>query len=103
MGGQVTDDNLGPFKHRTHAQRFTIQTLLTAHEAGVETYGAAITKVTGLPSGTVHPILARLQKEGWVESRVEDIEPRAGGRPRRRYYRLTDQGAQAARAWLGRT
>ena len=30
----------------------------------------------GLPSGTVHPILARLEGVGWLESRWEEIDPR---------------------------
>ena len=40
----------------------------------------------GLPSGTVHPILARLETVGWLTSRWEDINPRTEGRPARRYY-----------------
>jgi DNA-binding PadR family transcriptional regulator len=59
-------------------------------------YGLDLGTTTGLPSGTVHPILARLEGLGWVESGWEEVEPRDVGRPRRRYYRLTPEGARSA-------
>ena len=65
-------------------------------------YGLAIGALTTLPSGTVHPILARLEGLGWVSSSWEDIDPADAGRPRRRHYRLTAAGATAARAALAR-
>ncbi|MFC7492562.1 MULTISPECIES: PadR family transcriptional regulator [unclassified Knoellia] len=65
-------------------------------------YGLAIGAHTALPSGTVHPILARLEGRGWVSSSWEDIDPSDLGRPRRRHYRLTAAGATAARAALAR-
>jgi len=65
-----------------------------------EMYGLQICEVAGLPSGTIHPILARFEGLGWLESRWEDIEPEEEGRPRRRYYRLTEDGADRARIAL---
>ena len=56
----------------------------------------------GLPSGTVHPILARLKGVGWLTSRWEDIDPRAEGRPARRHYQLTPDSLALARAALAR-
>ena len=53
-----------------------------------EMYGLEICAAAGLPSGTIHPILARLEKVGWLRSRWEDVDPAAQGRPRRRYYSL---------------
>lgn len=67
-----------------------------------ELYGVEIGEKAELRSGTVHPILARLEGVGWLESRWEDIDPRAEGRPPRRYYRLTAEGARAAQAALAR-
>lgn len=67
-----------------------------------ELYGVEIGGAAGLPSGTVHPILARLEGLGWLESRWEDIDTRAEGRPARRYYRLTTAGVEQARAALAR-
>jgi PadR family transcriptional regulator PadR len=67
-----------------------------------EKYGLEICKAVGLAPGTVHPIFYRLEEIGWVESRFEDIEPSEVGRPRRRYYRLTRDGAELARDALAR-
>jgi PadR family transcriptional regulator, regulatory protein PadR len=65
-------------------------------------YGREIGAAAGLPSGTVHPILARLERLGWLESRWEQIDPRLEGRPPRRYYKLTASGADGARDALAR-
>jgi DNA-binding PadR family transcriptional regulator len=53
-------------------------------------------KVTDMPSGTLYPILARLREAGWVRAEWEQTDPEAS-RPARRYYRLTAEGAVAAR------
>jgi PadR family transcriptional regulator, regulatory protein PadR len=68
----------------------------------VELYGVEIGAAAGLPSGTVHPILARLESVGWLQSRWEDIDPREAGRPARRYYCLTPGGIVSARIALAR-
>ena len=84
--------------------RMTIPTQLVL-QALVETdeaYGAELGGLTRLASGTVHPILARLEGIGWVVSRWEDIDPATEGRPARRYYRLTEEGRVQARAALDR-
>jgi DNA-binding PadR family transcriptional regulator len=65
-------------------------------------YGLQICAEAGLPSGTIHPILARLESLGWVESHWEDIDTHTEGRPRRRYYSLTTDGAELARGALAR-
>jgi len=67
-----------------------------------ELYGVEIGQAAGLPSGTVHPILARLEGVGWLTSRWEDVDPRVEGRPARRYYQLTSHGLELARAALSR-
>ena len=86
--------------------RMTIPTQLVLEallaDPSRELYGVEIGEKAELRSGTVHPILARLEGVGWLESRWEDIDPRAEGRPARRYYRLTADGAQAAQAALAR-
>lgn len=71
-------------------------------DVGAERYGAQIGDLAHLPSGTVHPILARLERAGWLASRWEDVDPRTAGRPARRYYRLTGSGAEQAREALAR-
>jgi DNA-binding PadR family transcriptional regulator len=71
-------------------------------DAERERYGLEIGEAAGLRSGTVHPILARLEGYGWLVSRWEDVDVRAEGRPARRYYKLTPDGVAAARAALAR-
>jgi PadR family transcriptional regulator PadR len=60
-------------------------------------YGLEISKQAKLPSGTIYPMLARLQRAGWVTSAWEDLDPQIEGRPARRLYRLTPSGAERAR------
>lgn len=43
-------------------------------------------------SGTLYPVLDRLEKLGWIKGRWEDIDPHEEGRPRRKLYRLTAEG-----------
>src|SRR5262249_35687979 len=60
-------------------------------------YGLDMCAATGLPSGTIYPILARLERIGWVESDWEDPEAHiAEGRPRRRYCWPPRGGAECA-------
>ena len=63
-------------------------------------YGLELGAHTGLPSGTIHPVLARLEAAGWVESEWEVVDPSGGGRPPRRFYRLTPAGTEQARTAL---
>jgi DNA-binding PadR family transcriptional regulator len=60
----------------------------------------ALAEASGFPSGTIYPILARLEAAGWVQSYWEQEEPTVLERPRRRMYQLTGAGAQAARVAL---
>ena len=59
--------------------------------------GTELSKKTGLGSGTLYPLLAKLEKAGWLTPEWEVIDPREAGRPRRRYYKLTAVGARSAR------
>ncbi|HEY3734113.1 MAG TPA: helix-turn-helix transcriptional regulator [Streptosporangiaceae bacterium] len=61
-------------------------------------YGYDLMKAAGLPSGTLYPLLARLETRGLVASAWE-VPGRDGERPRR-YYRLTSEGTEAARLEL---
>ncbi|MEU8404516.1 PadR family transcriptional regulator [Nonomuraea sp. NPDC048892] len=62
-----------------------------------EMYGVEICQAAGLAPGTIHPILARFEGIGWLESHFEDADPHKLGRPRRRYYRLSRDGVAKAR------
>jgi PadR family transcriptional regulator, regulatory protein PadR len=57
-------------------------------------YGYDLSKVTGLKSGTLYPILRRLDDEGWLDQKwQQSVE---SGRPPRHLYRLTAVGSSAA-------
>jgi PadR family transcriptional regulator PadR len=60
--------------------------------------GAQIARTTKLASGTLYPILARLEQAGWLESEWEAGDPHRLGRPRRRFYQVTGIGANRAKA-----
>jgi PadR family transcriptional regulator, regulatory protein PadR len=58
--------------------------------------GADVAKRGHLASGTLYPILLRLESAGWLTSRWEQVDPSSVGRPRRRLYRLTSSGLRRA-------
>lgn len=92
-----------PFRVTT-AVRAVLQILL--EEPGHSHYGLEICDKAGYQSGTVYPVLARLEKCGWLESyweqdpAAQDRAPSGLARPRRRYYRFSTDGAAAARDLL---
>lgn len=61
-----------------------------------EWFGSELMDAADLRSGTAYPILHRLEREEWLTSRLEGIDPSKEGRPRRRFYALTGVGQQAA-------
>lgn len=63
--------------------------------------GAEVHERSGLASGTLYPILLRLEAAGWFVSRWESIDPSEAGRPRRRLYRLTSTGLKRASEVFG--
>ncbi|MEV4496530.1 helix-turn-helix transcriptional regulator [Micromonospora arborensis] len=69
-------------------------------EPDAHRYGLDLMRLTGLPSGTLYPVLHRLSGAGWLAADWEVIDPVAAGRPARRYYQLTAVGAAQARRAL---
>jgi PadR family transcriptional regulator len=61
-------------------------------------YGYDLMKATGLKSGTLYPLLGRLENEELVTSAWET--PQQDGQRPRKYYRLTARGAEVARLEL---
>jgi DNA-binding MarR family transcriptional regulator len=61
-------------------------------------WGLRLCRDADLGSGTVYPILDRLQERGWVTSWTER-EPHPG-RPARRYYQLTGEGRRLSQEAL---
>jgi PadR family transcriptional regulator PadR len=77
---------------------------LFAEQPALSLAGSDVSKQTGMLSGTIYPILMRLERAGWLSSQWENLDPRDAGRPRRRLYHLTALGFnkyQAAFAELG--
>ena len=73
----------------------TVDVLGVLLEAKDPLWGLAIIKATGHPSGSVYPMLERLERAGWIESSWEEDGARRG--PRRRLYALTKEGAAEAK------
>ena len=63
-------------------------------------YGYDLMKAARLQSGTLYPLLARLEREKLVGSAWET--PQQDGQRPRKYYRLTGEGIRVARLELAR-
>jgi PadR family transcriptional regulator, regulatory protein PadR len=60
-------------------------------------YGLELARKTGIKTGTIYPLLARLEQAQWLTSDFEVADPAVEKRPRRRLYRLTGAGEASAR------
>lgn len=84
----------------TYATALVLEALDQGH-----VYGFDIIDVTHLRSGTVYPLLRRLEEVGLVRSSWESVsKARDESRPPRRYYALLPEAApvlEAARARFG--
>lgn len=59
-------------------------------EAGPDwSHGYELCRLTGLKSGTLYPLLIRLERQGYLVAEWQAPEP---GRPPRHAYRLTAEG-----------
>lgn len=75
----------------TYTGALVLQALVRGHA-----YGFDIVRATNLPTGTVYPLLRRLEARGLVRSRWEDeSDAHAEGRPARRNYAPTPAGEAA--------
>lgn len=85
---------------------FELLVLMAVSSCGDQAYGVPIRQAVEasrgreVSSGAVHTTLERLQRRGFVTSRVGDTTPARGGRPRR-YYKLTRAGELAVRHNIG--
>jgi PadR family transcriptional regulator PadR len=84
-----------PYPRRDESQLTGIEAL--SEDPRAELAGIDLMKAARVSSGTLYPILLRLEKAGVLTSRWETARPESLGRPRRRYYRITSSGAQLAR------
>ena len=84
---------------RTEKTRKVVGFLLDQHGTG-GVFGSEIIDAEGIASGTLYPILAKLEAAGWVTSNLEDAAVAARAkRPQRRYYWLTSTGETSARQY----
>jgi DNA-binding PadR family transcriptional regulator len=87
--------------------RVTLQVILVVKEflidPDAELFGREIMGRIAMLPGTLYPILTRLVAAEWLTVRTEEGDPAELNRPVRQYYRLTDDGATAARAILARS
>lgn len=84
--------------------RITVPTVkvlrLLLNEPKTAVWGLEIVKKTGLLTGTVYPIMDRLETLGWVISEWEPDNDRNG--PRRRYYRIRPEALDEAERTLSK-
>lgn len=69
-------------------------------DPGRPRYGYELMQVTGFPSGKLYPVLARLERAGWLIREREQVDPVMVGRPARQMYRVSKEGVRAARREL---
>jgi PadR family transcriptional regulator, regulatory protein PadR len=69
---------------------------LVVHARSLQS-GADIRRATRLKSGTLYPLLARLNAAGWLVDEWETVAPSEVGRPKKHLYRLTGEAQLEAR------
>lgn len=74
--------------------RMVLAVLLDA--GGQWSHGYELARLADVKSGTLYPLLIRLEAQGFLEAEWQ--QPVEGGRPPRHAYRLTASGVQLARA-----
>lgn len=77
-------------------------TVLQALASGYA-YGFDVMDATSLPSGTVYPILSRLERAGFIRAHWEEAAAaREEKRPARRYYKVTPTGVEVLEEMIER-
>ncbi len=80
-------------RNRPHSKQTAAVLSAIANSQHDWSYGLEISKATGLKSGSLYPILMRLDERGLLESCW--LEPERPGRPPRHGYRITNAGLAA--------
>jgi DNA-binding PadR family transcriptional regulator len=86
----------------SHQSLRILKVFLAAFSENVraELAGSDVMRAAQVSSGTLYPVLLRLERAGMLKSRWEDARPEDLGRPRRRFYAMTPAGAARARKAL---
>ncbi|SFR22575.1 Transcriptional regulator PadR-like family protein [Lentzea waywayandensis] len=100
LDGLIYIGSIGGVEPLQRIGKATVDVLEVLLGADEPRWGLEIIKLTGRPSGSVYPLLDRLERAGWVTSTWDDDAERRG--PRRRMYRLTAEGAAEARRVVAR-
>jgi len=74
--------------------RMVLAVLLDA--GGRWSHGYELARLADVKSGTLYPLLIRLETQGYLEAEWQ--QPAEGGRPPRHAYRLTASGVRLAQA-----
>ncbi|GBF06061.1 putative transcriptional regulator [Deinococcus aerius] len=61
-----------------------------------EHYGLELGRAANLSNGALYPALDRLDRAGYLTSALEEIDEKAEGRRKRRYYKLSAAGIRLA-------
>lgn len=82
---------------RTRALSNHARTVLAAllDARGGWSHGYDLARIANVKSGTLYPLLIRLEAQGYLEAEWQ--QPSEGGRPPRHAYRLTASGVALAR------
>ena len=78
-------------RSRKHSEQTRAVLVELATEPARDRYGYELAQATELASGTLYPILMRLEERGFLEARWELSDRRP-----RHVYRLTEAGLEAA-------
>jgi PadR family transcriptional regulator, regulatory protein PadR len=81
-------------RKRSHQTKLILQVLLDS--PADEAYGLEVVRASGVGAGTAYAVLRRLEDEGLLDGRWEEISPEDEGRPPRRYYKLNGEGRRVA-------
>ena len=80
------------------APAMILRALLT--DPDIPRYGMSLMAETGIQTGTLYPLLAKLKDQGLVTSEREQVDMRVVKRPPRIFYKLTPAGITYARTEL---
>lgn len=69
--------------------------LILASDPDREYSGYEIGKQLSMPSGTLYPLLLKIEQAGLLTTKWEDGDPKILGRPRRRYHKISGQGVRS--------
>jgi PadR family transcriptional regulator, regulatory protein PadR len=85
-------------RSKTNFTRLEIRLLSVFHNhLDRQFYGLQLAEELRISYGSVLPILMRFEEAGWLETDWENIDPSVAGRPKRKYYHLSNEGKAKAK------